>query len=306
MKPKHSRVLIDLLEECYQGLRAGESLRLSIARYPEHAAQLAPQLCAIATVRQARTVPARSTAGAAQARARFVREALRLGSTPVGAGRPNGNAARYNLSGSVTRALSDLRSIPAGPVLMLTIVFVLGLLATGTVTVSATAMPGQLLYPVKLASEQARLRLAPDRGAQYSIAAGIDEIRRSEAHQALLQRLRVDRLTLAGAVESTQAGEWTISGLRVQITDRSVVDDAIQVGVRVRGEVRAPGDGTLVALKLSVDRGGPAGSAWQVQPTAFAGTATRPPTRTPSPHTLVPTLAPPLVVVSTISILAHK
>ena len=299
MTARGRRVPAEFLEECYQGLLAGASIKACLECHAEDAAWLGPQLQAIACVRQACAMPARDALIAAYARTQFVSAAVRVASSPLRVGKQVGlwhglNVAWQNLWQGFTRGLSGLDPIPAGLVLTLTAVFLVGMLTTGTVTASATAIPGQFLYPVKLVAEQTRLRLALDPAIHSVLAAEIDENRRSEARQILARLLRVDHLVFAGVVESMRAGEWTISGLPVEITSESEVDGAAQVGDHVRGEVRAPGDGRLVALKLSVDVPRLAASARPIPATRAVSTPAPPFTPTPSPSPIPPTLAPPL------------
>jgi len=76
MTPKNSRVPAELLEECYQRLVAGESIAACLQRYPAYAAQLWQQLQAIASLTQARSMPARNPIVAAHTRAQFVEAAM--------------------------------------------------------------------------------------------------------------------------------------------------------------------------------------------------------------------------------------
>ena len=127
---------------------------------------LADDRCA----RARRSMPPRSPAVAADTRAACLRsrnaDALQ---SRAGARRPNrwcwpGGSLLRNL-------LPGLRPLPAGLVMTLAVVFLLGLLTTGTVSVSASAIPGQFLYPVKLAAEQVRLHLAVDPATHSAVAA---------------------------------------------------------------------------------------------------------------------------------------
>jgi hypothetical protein len=281
------RVLAQLLDECAELLLAGESIAGCLARYPEHAARLAPLLQSVSAVRSYSRVPPRNLAVAARSRAQFITAVGTLPAASPAAGR-SGLAAWW------ARALSGfqvLRPLPAGLALALVCVVVMGMLTTGVITVSATALPGDAFYGVKLATEQARLLLAPDAEARAAIDQQILNNRIAEARAIRDMHRAVAQMPLAGRLEQMGPTGWVISGLPVQINAHTTIVGTPAVGAMVRGSVQAPGDGTLVALYLQVE--GPAGAA---VPAAVPATATPVPTVTATATVRVvqanPTLPP--------------
>ena len=128
----------NILEECLQRLRHGESLEQCLARYPERAAELEPLL--------------------------RVAMASRKASSDV-APRPEFRArTRYQIQSQLhdkePKKASLVGWMPRWAVVVASVVLVFLLAGTGTVAASRTSMPDNTLYPVKLATERVQLRLS--------------------------------------------------------------------------------------------------------------------------------------------------
>ena len=195
-------------------------------------------------------IPARSAEAAAESRARFV-SALRQTS-------PERAGIWARLVGWWRGALAGLAGprlspMPVGLWVVLIAVLVTGLASTGAVGVSAKAIPGDTLYPVKIAWEQVRLSLTADPAAHATLLDRFDARRTAEAAEVASQRRPVASFNFVGVIETISDGQWRISGLDVQISDQTIIEGQPQVGAKVRGTLSAPGDGSLVAQKLEVD-----------------------------------------------------
>jgi hypothetical protein len=287
-------LLVQILSQCCDLLGAGESVAACLERFPDHAAALEPLLTAVAGVQRFRPVPPRAEVTVVARRSEFMTAAHEA--ARVARNRPTGALAaialwwRNAFSGfdQFFRPTGNSRVVPVGLVATLMAVILLGTLATGAITASANAIPGDPLYPVKTVAERARVMLARDPQTRIKLEEQIASQHLQDIGEVLRLQRRVDRMPFAGIIEDITPSEWEVSGLRISITPETVIHGTPWLGASVTGTVRAPGDGTLVALLLTVQ---------PMPPTAFASvpssTPTTPPTATPVPPTPRPTRTPP-------------
>ncbi len=276
-------ILAALLDECYERLRAGESLSACLQRYPEHAQALAPLLETITQVSRLRPVPERPREMAAQTRAQFLANARRLrASQPVASLRERLAAGWAAFLASFSRP----RALPAGMWVALLAVVLVGVLATGVITASAKALPGDPLYPVKTATEQARILLARDPATRAALLEQFGQERLREAKAVVEQQRPVSSLVLDGVIEAIEGNQWRVSGLTLLITPETIIEGYPAVGARVHGTVRAPGDRTLVALHVEVAQAAPSVPSPTLPPPS--PTPSPAPTATATPQPAVP------------------
>ncbi len=247
-----------LFEECCRALSEGQGQAELLARYPDQAAVLQPMLEAVASLRHGGAVAApRPTTTAALARARFV-EAARAAQPrqPVAVTNPLlGLWERLQKwAAEASRGLStSLQPLPRGLLAVFVSVILFGMVSSGVVAVSATALPGDPLYPVKIAAQDAQVLLTYNSAARAALAESLAEKRRDETWEILRQRRTVTSMSITGQLQVLDENEWQISGLRVQIDQATKVSGVPEIGARVKGSVRAPGDGTLVATSLTIE-----------------------------------------------------
>lgn len=128
-----------ILDECVERLRRGESIEQCLASYPQQAGELEPLLKTVATLREAEAQPS------AEFRARVKAQAL--------------SALR-------TRCQREQRRAPSWPLwsrMLAPVAGVLVLMAVaggGTIATSNGSLPGEKLYGVKLGVERVRVTLA--------------------------------------------------------------------------------------------------------------------------------------------------
>jgi hypothetical protein len=286
-------LLVQILSQCCELLGAGESVGACLERFPEHAAALEPLLTTVAGVRRFRPVPPRAEATIVERRSEFM--AAAYDAARAARNRPAGVLValalwwRNTLSsfGDFFRPTGN-RVVPVGLVATLMAVILLGTVATGAITASANAIPGDPLYPVKTVAERARVMLARDPQTRLELEEQIANQHLQDIGEVVKLLRRVDRMPFTGTIEDIAPGEWKVSGLRILITPETVIQGTPWLGASVTGTVRAPGDGTLVALLLTVQ---------PMPPTAFASvpsvTPTTAPTASPVPPTRQPTRTPP-------------
>ncbi len=285
-------ILAGLLAECSDLILAGASIETCLDRYPEHAVELRPMLSMLVRVRELRPVPARSAAAAAQSRALFMTAAVRLSDERNRS--PLTVKARLAAWWSSFIALFTQpaqgwglpRSVPMGLIATVIIVILIGTLITGGVTVSANALPGDILYLLKTSAERVQLLITSDPLQRSILQQEFAERRIDEAQVVAQQGRRVASLPLDGAIEALNGENWTVSGLHLTLTPDTQIIGMPALGARVHGVIRAPGDGRLIVIYAEVEaapaRQAPASQA-PAQPTATPTARTSRPTATPTP-----------------------
>jgi hypothetical protein len=289
------------LDHALQLQARGTGLDAILARYPQYAADLKPLLEAARVARlglmKDAPVPAPDLR---RGRERFLRTALR----------PSPHER------DSTRGLPILRAAAA---LALAVVLVT-LTAVGLVSASGSALPGDPLYPARLAFERIELALTLDPAERQSMETRLEAQRRLEAQTVAAQGRRV-RVQFEGVVERVESGSLIVSGLTVRtdgtrygVGDRVRVDARTDAGQIVAEQIRitvsataAPtlvgpertrtGDqpetdippGTGVHLNAATRTLQPSASPTAARPTATA-TASRP---EPSATVIRPTTATP-------------
>lgn len=182
------------LEDCLQQMRAGASLAEALARYPQWVEFLKPRLEAAQAARWLRGTLHVPPAAQARSRARFLA------------------AARQPSRSGFLFSLAPFRRTQV----MLALALSLLLGAFGTLAASAQSLPGDALYPLKLATENTRLLITSDPAQRRELAQAFDHNRIQEVY-ALLERGRSVRVRFAGALTQYASGEWQVAGIRLTI-----------------------------------------------------------------------------------------
>lgn len=282
MSREQDAIIIELMAECTDQILAGASINKCLDRHPEHAYALRPLLETIVEVQQLRPVPVRPAAVAQQRRAQFVaaaqaiRPALQPQSRPQAVLRTWWQALVAWLVGAAG-ARRTLAPMPAGLLAILAVVVVGGLLLTGIVTASAGALPGNVLYPVKLTVERAQILFTLNPSDREQLLTEFSQRRIIEAKTVVEKGYGVASLPLEGVIEEITGERWLVSGLQVVLRPDSQVIGEPVVGAQVQGRARAPGDGTLVLLMAEVET--------PAQPTLITPTVSPTPTIAPATPT---------------------
>jgi hypothetical protein len=207
---------------------AGEKLEQALELYPQWVDKLTQPLEAVQVLLVYRTALAPGEAVQVQARTQFLAEAKRIHARPT------------------ARQRVRTWSLRLAPIL---VVLLLLLGGAWLVFTAGDVLPGATLYPLKIASEQARLLLAQDPAAGLEMQRSFDALRIQEV-AALLELGRRRSVTFAGGLEQVLADRWLIGGLSVRIPDDAQIVGQVQRGiyVQVDGETR-PG-GVLQAVRI--------------------------------------------------------
>jgi Domain of unknown function (DUF5667) len=132
----------NILNECLERMRQGESVEQCLSRYPEQAAELAPLLRVAMAAQKASS----AVTPAPEFRARARRE---IHSQLHGKERK-----------TEPKKVSFIRWMPRWAVAVASVILIFLVAGTGTVAASTSSMPDDTLYPVKLATERVRLGLS--------------------------------------------------------------------------------------------------------------------------------------------------
>jgi hypothetical protein len=182
----------DLLQDSLQLLERGARLEDVLARHPERAAELRPLLEAALAARSVRKEIQVPHAAQMRSRALFLQAAVR----------PRKLSRR-----AIFRTGWSLASIFT----------VFALVLTGTGIASAQSLPGDQLYPVKIAAEHARLQLASDPAQRLQLSAGYDRERVDEV-EALFSRsqFRPVAVSFAGFLSRPDPnGDWQVGAVHL-------------------------------------------------------------------------------------------
>lgn len=288
MSDSQETILIELMAECADRVLAGGSTVACLERYPEHASALEPLLSAVLDVHRLRQVPARSAAVKAASRAKFLAGAQTLLEPAESTGGPVAQRGKWWRGlpawlGGTPGARGLPQMMPSGLAAALVIIVLAGLLLTGMVSASASALPGNLLYPVKTATERVQVLLTFDLEDRERLLDELAQRRIDEAKAVVDQERRVASMALQGTIEAIAGNTWLVSGLTVTITPDSVIVGTPVLGGRVQGSVRAPGTGALIVRYAEVE------PPEQIQPAAPPATPTPTPASTPTRPLATPT-----------------
>ncbi len=229
MKPEVAQALAEALE----ALRRGETADSVLARTPEWADELRPLLQAAAAAARPRVdrVPPDALR---RSRQRLLARAQR----PA----PALPAWRRLLLRAPRRAATALAILLAA---------IGG--AGGITNAAAQSLPGEALYPVKLAVEDLALLLSADNQRRLRLETIYSE-RRVEEVIRLLTLGRVVPLSFEGPVVQTGPLHWDIGGVLVRLTPQTTILGEILSGMIVEVEGLTQTDGSFLAHRIHLHK----------------------------------------------------
>lgn len=222
--------IFDALEICLREIEGGAEMESALAQFPEHAAELRPLL---------------KTA----ARARSMTPA---GPAPEAALKSRARVLQYAAEMRGSKHIPRRRMIPAFQ--RLAISFALAALSlvsgVGLVNASASALPGEGLYPVKRGWENIRLFFIFDSQAREMLKDEFENERLQEVNE-LLAEGRHEVIQFAGVFMQVNGVSY-VSGLRV-ILPEGMQSPANGDAVIVSGRTNAQGYVEVIRLELLPD-----------------------------------------------------
>jgi hypothetical protein len=182
-----------ILEECINQLQAGKSLEEILAQYPYYVNELRTLLETAAGMRSNQVKITPRDEAMARSRRLFVTQ-----------------VSLQTRRQSVFHSLHLRLAVTFAIVIFL----VVGLLSTGLG--SASALPGDTLYPVKLALEQVQLILAAGPVQRLKLLEDFDQVRSQEVNQ-LKTTDRMITVTFTGVPSQSKEG-WMVAGVKLNVT----------------------------------------------------------------------------------------
>ncbi len=238
-----NRQLRDALEACLQAMEKGESMDAVLRRFPSFAAELRPLLEA---ARASRTLDSGSLPGLTvrRSRVRVLAAASRLRKAPR---RRSWRA--WQIAVTVTAVLAILLAS-----------------TNGLLIVSARALPGDALYPLKLTVENTQLQLAVDPAQKQALIRQF-QLRRVEETESLLSQDRVVHVEFGGTVAAKTDDGVLVEGIPVVITNQTQITAPLSIGseVTVSGQTHTDGhvqaDALISGDQSETEGGSPAESS---------------------------------------------
>jgi hypothetical protein len=219
------------LDVCLQYLQDGHTLEEALGLYPQLADDLRPLLETALVVRSYNQAIQTLEDAEARSRAKFLQAAQEL------------SARRPALFTSISFRRMGLA--------FLTILFVLLVGAISTVVVSARSLPGQALYPVKLAAEHTRLLLTENQARRLALQQSYDQERLKEV-EALIQRSSTQTVQFVGGLTKMGAEQWLVGGIPVQVNEQTRILGSISEGLFVEVQGVLQSNGTVLAQQVQV------------------------------------------------------
>jgi Domain of unknown function (DUF5667)/Domain of unknown function (DUF5666) len=222
--------VLEAFEDCLARLQSGASLEQVLALYPAWRQELRPMLLAAQAARQEGAKVRVPRAAMARSRAKFLQKANYMG---AGRSRPAAHLPTWRLA-----AVS----------LIVVLVLASGLVTT--VVVSAHALPGDVLYPVKIATEQTQLLLTRNAVRRLQLEQSFDRERVTEV-DALIQEASSRDVQFAGGLNAMQGNTWQVGNIKIRVTDSTRLLSPVKLGYYVDVEGRLQPDGVVMAYQVA-------------------------------------------------------
>ncbi len=251
-----SRKIDTILAECLAALESGATVEQCLQRFPHEAEELRPLLEMWAALQQVPPAPTPHPAVIAHGKARMFDAVERRFASPQ----------RRSLFGTIR-----LPRWTAAAAMI--VVVAMGM--AGTTAMAASAIPGDLLYPVKTATESVRLFLTLSPEARAELEAELQQERLEEVALVLAEGRTVE-VNFWGTLNAWDAESWSVAGYTVRITSATEIEGTPVIGARVEVWAETEADGSLVAQRLVVT------PSAEIAPHSVVPTPTVKPARTPS------------------------
>ena len=255
----------EIFQDALGRIEGGESVQECLASHPELTSEMVSALEVVGALRRLITsLPARSdetrTIAKEQFLAALARQQVALAPAPTSAdptppptpkvSQPTGYTTfgeRWrDLLSTLRQGLVVQRLAPALGMLVLVI-----LLVSGTVIASAASLPGDALYPVKLAAEQVQKVVVIGKEQQTRLEQIFEQRRMAEINAVLKTRREV-QVSFSGIIQDVRPGALVVNGLVVRLDEGSQVEGAPAIGEMAAITVQTRQTGDLVAVTVRV------------------------------------------------------
>ncbi len=238
-----------IVDECIAQMRAGASLESCLERYPQFAEDLRPVLQTVRNL-QALKFPQERSASVQAGRQRLLNAYAKKAAI-----QPVSESSLSRFIQQIFKKLTGRDDLNMKLVARFAIALLLvaGLIVGGgiTATASASALPGDTLYPVKLGLENVNLLFANDPQVRQQLEQQYQAARQKEV-QSILKLGRQTTVHFVGVLSAVNPDGWIIGGLPVKLDGGTQIVGAATIGsiIDVIGETKV--DGTLLAHTLTV------------------------------------------------------
>ena len=243
-----------ILEECLSALEGGASLDEVLKKYSDHQQALIPLLQAAEKCRKFAN-PATSEMAIQKGRQQLLAETARLtrknhflkNGTKSGIFRYAQRWKQFLGNLLVIKEINNMKLVSRLALYALVTVLVAGFF---TVNASASSLPGDNLYGLKLGWEKARLALTFNRDARQELEMEFEDERLDEIIE-LISEGREAEVEFHGLLESKGTASWVISGFNVGIGPDTELEGSLEIGDWVEVEAISLEDGSLLALEIT-------------------------------------------------------
>lgn len=250
MNPK----LAEALETCIKSMEAGASMEECLQQYPDIAIELQGLLTTVKNIELLR-VGDITEQQIARSRQALLAHANELGSK-------NKHSAGATVTNwlvnplvevfqSLRRASRHVGRLATALVLAIALIALSG----GLIISSAKSLPGDSLYPVKLAVENIKVHLAPSGVVREEYETNYRQQRVAEV-QRLIELGRQQKISFEGILTSIDGDTWMVSGVVVEVGEGTSIQDAmegtdsIQVGTKIEVEGVTDVQGNVIADEI--------------------------------------------------------
>lgn len=239
--------LEEALDQSLFWLREGLDLEACLARYPAYARQLRPLLELALDLKQVRT-PEPSAAARAAGEERILATLTRASSRRPG----RGPLVPLGLVAPLVPPFKPVFPRLAWQWLAVLTLLILAAIGTASVSASAGSLPGDALYPVKLAVEKVHLSLTFDEAGRQALQEEFDAQQRQDV-QTVLHAGRKATVEFKGELIDMVGGVWQVDGLATTLEVGTAIHGQPHPGAAIRVRAYLPGDGSVVATELEVE-----------------------------------------------------
>jgi len=212
---------IDAVKRCVELMEAGVPLEECLKEYPDLVPEMREILKTAKDIMSLREeqVPIEAMN---RSRARLLSQAKFLASND----KQSASVLRLNwLIKPVRRFLNLFFSLSPVAGRLVVIVGITGLLilfSSGLVITSAKSLPGDSLYPVKLAVEDISVHLVINREVRNEYEFNYSQQRVAEVKR-LIELERIQQISFEGILESMDSTSWVVSGIPIRINEATTV-----------------------------------------------------------------------------------
>lgn len=238
-----------IFEDCLTLLEKGFPLDEILNRYPQQAVELRTYLTTTRQIHQHFAAAHVPEAALHRSRAKFLKMAQAAAAAQAAADVKQSADRPQWLFWLPKFSFAPVRLSPYMRTAFLLILMVSFIGAFGAARVSARAIPGDVLYPIKRAAESTQLLFVQDPSQRLLLEKSFDSERVNEIQILTSQSKSMAEIEFGGPVESIGT-TWKINGLVIETDHQTMIDTSLQAGdyAHVQGTLLV--DGSVLAHRI--------------------------------------------------------